>query len=103
MRLFPKFVNKISHGFDAWVVGSSADPTNDNPKDYDVLVPFSRWQEACMMIPASAKPNTFGGWKIEEDGASIDVWPGDIGWLMQRPKMKFAYHISSGTHWQKII
>jgi len=39
-----------------------------------------------MLIPKDAKPNTFGGWKfnVMMDGyqITIDVWPGDLGWLM---------------------
>lgn len=62
------------------------------------MVPFSQWNAASQLIPKTAKPNTFGGWKIvDEEGVEIDVWPGELGVLMQNAKAKYAWHIRTGT------
>lgn len=101
-RGLPAIVKKLTHGFDAWVVGSAADPNNDDPKDYDVQVPFSTWGQACLLIPKDAKPNSFGGFRFEDDGMSIDVWPGELGWIFQRPACKWAWHPASGIFITKV-
>jgi len=76
--------------FDGWLVGSSS------KRDYDVLVPLSRWQEASQLITADAKPNTFGGWKCQSENAVIDVWPGELTWLAINKPFKQATHIQTG-------
>lgn len=101
-RGLPAIVKKLTHGFDAWVVGSAADPNNDDPKDYDVQVPFSTWGQACLLIPKDAVPNSFGGFRFEDDGMSIDVWPGELGWIFQRPACKWAWHPASGIFITKV-
>jgi hypothetical protein len=89
-----------------------------SPRDYDVVVPFYNWGPAAALIPEDARPNTFGGWKCVvrfgyKEGVSrklkqavnwaeIDVWPGDIGWLFQRPMCNWAWHPASGTRLCKI-
>ena len=97
MRSLPPLALKLTHMHDAWIVGSAADPCNESPRDYDVIVPFSSWGQACMLIPGDAKPNSFGGFKCIDDGIEVDVWPGDLGWLMQRPKAMYAWHPASGV------
>lgn len=97
---YPKLVLALTHAHDAWIVGSGADPDNEIPRDYDVVVPFSNWQEASMLIPMDAAPNHFGGWKCMSEQVEVDVWPGDIGWIMQRPQMKYIYHLKSGKRWK---
>lgn len=94
---YPKLVLSLAHAHDAWLVGSAADPENLLPRDYDMVVPYSEWQKACMLIPKDAKPNTFGGWKCTCNGVEVDVWPGELGWIMQRPRTKYALHIASGV------
>lgn len=98
---FPKLVLLLTHNHDAWIVGSAADPQNLNPRDYDIQVPFYEWGPACGLIPHDAKINSFGGLKCQSDGFEIDVWPGDLGWIMQRPKAKWAYHPKSGVRLKK--
>ena len=93
----------MTHAHDAWVVGSGADPNNDKPRDYDIIVPYSEWQKACMLIPPDAKPNHFGGWKCQSEGVEVDVWPGDLGWIMQRPQMKYVWHVASGVRWANVL
>lgn len=99
----PKLVLALTHAHDAWIVGSGADPNNTEPRDYDVIVPYSEWQKACMLIPMDAKPNHFGGWKCISEGKEIDVWCGDLGWLMQKPQMKYIWHVASGVRWQNVL
>lgn len=93
------WIAKVTHNFDAWIVGSAADPDNADPRDYDVLVPFYMWHSATCMVPPDAKPNSFGGWKFTDvqTRKEIDVWPGDLSRLAQRPAFKFAYHPKTGT------
>lgn len=97
----PKLVLDMTAAHDAWIVGSAANPNIDNPRDYDVIVPFSEWQKACMLIPSDAKPNHFGGWKCISEGKEVDVWPGDIGWIMQKPQSLYIWHPASGCRWNK--
>ncbi len=92
----PSIVKKLTHGFDAWIVGSAADPTNDSPNDFDVQVPYSSWGQACMLIPKTATINAFGGMRFEEGGVQIDVWPGELGWFLQRPACRWAWHPKTG-------
>jgi hypothetical protein len=95
---YPKLVASLTHMHDAWVVGSAADPGNEKPRDWDVMVPFSQWNAASQLIPKDAKPNTFGGWKVKtEEGDEIDVWPGELGVLMQNAKARYAWHVRTGT------
>jgi len=97
----PKIVIALTHNHDAWIVGSAADPDNKTPRDYDVQVPFSEWGKAAHLIPAHSRVNTFGGWKCTSEGVEIDVWPGELGWLLQRPKCNWAWHPASGIRVQK--
>lgn len=48
--------------------------------DYDLLVPLEKWQTIALLIPESAKPNKFGGWRFlvkgkDTDEIEVDVWP----------------------------
>jgi len=95
---YPKLVAALSHMHDAWVVGSAADPNNKVPRDWDVMVPFSQWNAAAQLIPSDASVNTFGGWKVKTaNGDEIDVWPGELGTLMQNARAKYAWHIRTNT------
>lgn len=99
----PILVGKLTHFHEAWIVGSAADPKNESPRDWDILVPLSKWQDAAGLIPASAISNSFGGFKIlDENGVEIDVWPGELSWIMQRPKSTWAWQPKTGIRLQKI-
>lgn len=88
-RSIPRFVTSVCANFGAWVVGSAADPANHSPRDWDVVVPFSRWNDMAHLIPLSATPNKFGGWKFKDDDENeIDVWPGEVAWLMFQPRIQ---------------
>jgi len=64
--LLPRVVYQMSvHG--AYVVGSFAKKLcgeNIDTNDFDVLVPLERWQTIALLIPETAKPNKFGGWRL---------------------------------------
>lgn len=102
MRQTPPLVSQLTRLHDAWIVGSAAKKETDLSavRDWDVLVPFTHWQQAAALIPKDAKPNTFGGWKCTSGGAVIDVFPGDLGELMAAP-CKYAWHPKSGTRLTK--
>jgi hypothetical protein len=55
-----------------------------------------------MLIPLDAKVNTFGGFKCKCGDYEIDVWPGDLGALMQNQLAKHAWHPRSGARLVKI-
>lgn len=61
MTTIPKLVLDLVYAHSAWIVGSAANPDNKEPRDYDIIVPFSEWNKACMLIPMDAKVNHFGG------------------------------------------
>ena len=97
----PKLVLDMCFAHDGWIVGSAADPENTKPRDYDVIVPFSEWRKAAMHIPEDAKRNHFGGWKCMSEGVEVDVWGGEIGWVMQSPLSKWVWHPQSGVRYIK--
>jgi hypothetical protein len=98
---FGNIVNGLTHNHDAWVVGSAADPENKNPRDIDIMVPYSSWGPASSLIPKDAKVNSFGGWKFTEQGVEVDVWPGELSWILQRPRTKFVWHPKTGIRFQR--
>ncbi len=99
MHVLPSLVCKLTHAHEAWVVGSAANPEADHAtvRDYDVLVPLTHWQNAAMLIPVDAKPNTFGGWKCVSEGREVDVWPGDLASLMTNRAASWAWHPRTGV------
>lgn len=98
----PPLAIALTHNFDAWIVGSAAAPDALNPRDIDIIVPHYEWNRAAHLIPKDAKVNSFGGFKCVQDGIEMDVWPGDLGWLMQRPKACWAWHPASGVRLCKV-
>lgn len=99
MRKLPTLVLKLTHGHEAWVVGSAAAPGADlaTVRDFDVLVPYGEWQRAALLLPSDAKPNSFGGWKCQSEGREVDVWPGDLGWLLTNKASQWAWHARTGV------
>lgn len=86
-QMLPRVVYQMCvHG--ALIVGSYAKYLVGEdvvPQDYDLLVPLAKWQTIAMLIPETAKPNKFGGWRFMTDAkdeadqpieVEIDVWPG---------------------------
>lgn len=78
MNRMPRIVRLITGAYDAWVVGGAADPNDEHPRDWDVAVSFSDWHHVSNLIPKTARPTLFGGWKFESDGQEVDVWPCEI-------------------------
>jgi hypothetical protein len=102
MRTLPAIVTKLTHGLDAWIVGSPANPENQNPRDYDLIVPYHKWNEATMIMPKDGTLNTFGGYKfVDENNTIVDVWPGDMWWILKSTQKKFVWHPRTGTRWSK--
>jgi hypothetical protein len=97
----PKLVSDLSYYHEAWIVGSAANPENTEPRDYDVLVPFSKWQEASSLIPPGAKPNHFGGWKCISEGVEVDVFPGELTWLLKYPQTQWIYNYATNIRYYR--
>ena len=91
----PVIVAALCTNFESWVVGSSANPDNVSPRDWDILVPLSQWNRACHLIPKDARPNSFGGWKFTENGVEVDVWPGELSFVANQGKFKWAWNTAS--------
>lgn len=78
----PRIVYQMTvHG--ALIVGSQAKllvgDTKESPNDWDLLVPLEEWQTIALLIPESAKPNKFGGWRfLTDDNQEVDVWPDTV-------------------------
>jgi hypothetical protein len=82
MKLLPRLVYQMCvHG--GLIVGSQAkkligEELKELPNDWDILVPLEKWQIIAMLIPETAKPNKFGGWRISLPDLEIDVWPDNL-------------------------
>ena len=95
----PKSVKLFIQHFDAWIVGSAADPSKHIYRDIDVIIPFSKWNAASGLIPADCTRNTYGGWNYVEGGITVDVWPDDLNNAIRtqmveyiwQPKYKLLY------------
>ncbi len=76
--MLPRVVYQMCvHG--ALIVGSQAkgmaEDVEIEASDYDLLVPLEHWQTIALLIPASARPNKFGGWRFKTGSIEVDVWP----------------------------
>jgi hypothetical protein len=84
-NIIPQKIKELSWNYEAWIVGGSARyllGLEDSCKDWDVLIPFNRWGEACRTIPKGTPANSFGGFKLNVEDCEIDVWAGEIGWFL---------------------
>lgn len=98
MRVFPKVVSKVVTHMGGWIVGSAAVPNVEFPaRDIDVVVPFSHWHLACQLIPSSAVVNSFGGFKFDDEGTMVDMWPCDFAQLMLDFRVKCIWHPATDT------
>jgi hypothetical protein len=82
-----------------WIVGGAADPTEQNPQDIDILIPFHLWSKVAPLIPSDARPNKFGGWRFMQASVEYDVWPGDLESMMQKSFFHHAWHPLTGARW----
>ena len=101
-RLLPRDVYRMCVagallvGSRALVMAGAEGSRRIDPHDYDLLVPYDKWQSVTPFIPSSAKVNKFGGWRFNVpttdaagDGvAEVDVWPGSIGQYLSECKSK---------------
>jgi hypothetical protein len=91
----PTIVRSFCYSHDAWIVGSGAEYLLDikelAPRDWDLLIPFWCWGTACKTVPAGTPTNSHGGIKLTENGLSIDLWAGDIGWFLSQVPTYPAY------------
>lgn len=82
------------HG--AYICGSQAkrlagEVVNSDSSDWDLLVPFEKWETLALLIPEDAKPNKFGGWRFTDDkGNEVDMWPGDPMRYLTNCKTKYG-------------
>lgn len=87
----PRLIIGICRLTHSWIVGSSADPSNPNPNDIDIIVPLYEWHKVASFVPETARPNKMGGWRFHTEGVEIDIWPGDVSVLMAEGIVKFAF------------
>lgn len=81
IKELPQIPTFLAREFEAWIVGTAADPNSQlsNIKDIDVVVPFSQWARASKIISLKEPScNKYGGWKIIDEGIVVDIWPDDI-------------------------
>lgn len=95
MTLLPRTVYQMCvHG--GLIVGSQAkkmagDEVDVDGSDWDLLIPYHRWQTIALLIPEDAHPNKFGGWRFNLDkGEEVDIWPGDVATYLRECKTKYG-------------
>lgn len=97
----PALIRSFCFSHEAWIVGSAANwllgLRFDEPRDYDLLIPFYQWGSACRSIPEGSPTNSHGGVKISSDGIALDVWCGDIGWFLGQVPSVPAYAVNPKT------
>ena len=94
---YPELVTKLTTLCSGWLVGSSANPNETEPRDYDIYIPVKYWLEASNYIPKDAKINRMGGFKCISDGIEVDVWTGDMNDFLASNYFKFAYQPKTGV------
>jgi len=94
---YPKIVTKLTTLCDGWLVGSSADLENNNPRDYDVFIPINKWLEASNYIPQDAKINSMGGFKVICENIEVDVWTGKMEDFLASNYFTYAYNPKTGV------
>jgi len=61
----------------------------ENMKDYDLMVTsFDDWYNIALLIPKDATVNSYGGWKFNDNGVEVDVWPETLDHYLTHGKMK---------------
>lgn len=101
VALLPPLVRAFCYNNDAWIVGTAALYLLDQVEsfnDYDILIPFWTWGDACRACPCGSLTNSHGGIKLKIDEyKTCDIWAGDIGWFLAQVPLcpSFAVHIKS--------
>jgi len=96
MKKYPELVTKLTTLCGGWLVGSSANPNELSPRDFDVFIPFKYWLEASNYIPKDAKINRMGGFKCISEGVEVDVWTGDMNDFLTSDYFKYALNPKTG-------
>lgn len=101
-RVWPAVILLWTQHHSAWIVGSAADPNKVRPRDVDVMIPWRNWPQAAAHVPKDAKPSTFGGWKFQQGGVTIDVWPDSLDRLVELARFSWAWHPATDTRICKV-
>jgi len=98
MTTLPRIVALLTEKYDAWIVGMAAHPKANHAllNDWDVIVPYDKWNIAAGLLVAlvgeeNCCPNTFGGWKLNYENISIDVWPDIVQNILTHPRCYWAW------------
>lgn len=100
LKDFPTLVRQITVVYDGWIIGSAANPqltSLSDVRDVDVICSYEKWREVSLLIINSGlvEPNTFGGWKIKQEGVELDIWPDTLDRLVPMAAFKYAWHPKS--------
>lgn len=83
-RQLPVDIRSILILSDGWLVGSTIDnllsdkEAADYVPDYDIIVPFSKWEDTVVALKHNPFTlNTYGGFKFNIKGLEVDIWPQD--------------------------
>jgi len=91
LRNMPSLVKTLTFSHDGWIVGGAAKymcGLIETTRDWDIIIPPSKWVTASKSFPFGSTINTMGGIKIIEliDDKNtwplkieIDVWASDLG------------------------
>lgn len=114
IREMPPIIRAMSQNSLAWIVGSRAEfrPEKlrvNQDSDWDVLVPFSEWQDAMTRLAAAgalecATHTSVGGIRTvipAKNGGTVklDIWPGEISSHMMKPFTNVAWQPKTGAVW----
>lgn len=92
MKKLPAIVYQMCvHG--ALIVGSYAKQLigeDIDCNDFDLLIPYEKWQVVSLLIPSDAVLNKFGGWRFSIGKDEIDVWPGSLLVYLSECKTKYG-------------
>ena len=102
LRILTPIARSLVYTHDSWIVGGCANYFIDESisfvRDLDIIVPFYEWGLACKMVKAGTPSNSFGGFKVIDDGLEIDMWCGDIGYLIANSPQKPIYAVHPRTY-----
>ena len=82
LQRFPATARKLI-ALGAWVMGSSVE--DRTARDIDLMVLWNLWPAAALLLPSTARPTSHGGWRWEEGGSTLDVWPDTLDRLASMP------------------
>lgn len=99
---YPELVTKLTTLCDGWLIGSSANPSVELPRDFDVFIPLKHWLLASNFIPKDAKINSLGGFKCVSGGIEVDVWTGNFEDIVSSNYFSFAYQPKTGIRINRI-